>query len=77
MDDYTELARKYNTDPATLDPDVRAEIEQADAELAAKRARGDIAPPSTMAKQNFPIGLDDNLNPFPIIPDRTEPANDQ
>lgn len=63
MTDWHELARKYNTDPDTLDPDTRAWTDTARAELDRRRAAGHVAPEG---KQNFPIGLDDDLNPFPV-----------
>ena len=63
--DWNALYEKYHTDRSTLTADMAALVDQIDTELADKRARGDIAPESTLAKQAFPIGLDDQLNPYP------------
>jgi len=63
---WQELRAKYHTDRSTLDPEAAAMVDEIEADIAAKRAAGLVAPPSTVAKQNFPIGLDDNFEPFPL-----------
>ena len=74
--DNDELIRKYQTDRSTLSPEVRALVERMDAETDAKYARGEIASPDNAAKQTFPIGLDDNYNPFLLRP-RTDNTPDE
>lgn len=75
--DWQALAAKYNTDPDSLTPEVRQRTDQAHAELHAKRARGEIAPACTVELQNFPIGLDDNYQPFPIRQTHATTADEQ
>jgi hypothetical protein len=59
-----ELARKHNTDPSKLDPEVLAGIEETIRWADEQYAAGTFAPSSVTAKQNYPIGLDDDYVPF-------------
>ncbi|MGI8308622.1 hypothetical protein [Saccharopolyspora hattusasensis] len=67
--DHDELVRKYRTDPDTLSPEVREKTDAALEWLRERRRRGDEV---IMGKpgDNFPIGLDDNLDPFPARRER-------
>src|SRR4030088_3484262 len=60
-----DLMRRNHTKPADLSPEVRAHIARSDALLAEKRARGEIAPPTSRG-DSAPRGLNNRLEPYPI-----------
>lgn len=62
--DEDELVRKYSMDPSKLSPEMRAEVEAVRESIRRhKRAIGPVVEVSPA--DNFPIGVDDNSNPFP------------
>ncbi|KAA5833409.1 hypothetical protein ABT337_19430 [Saccharopolyspora hirsuta] len=62
--DHDELVRKYSVDPSTLSPEMRAKVEAARESIRRRKRASDPAAEVNPA-DNFPIGLDDNFNPFP------------
>lgn len=72
--DKEELIRRYNTGPAdNLTEEERENIRVMKEEYAAKLAAGLPEPtdPDFIARTSFPIGLDDNNNPFPVSSDKS------
>lgn len=61
-----DLVRELSTPMEDLDPAARERIEQSQQWAAEQRAAGQVAPASDAQRHPFPIGLDDNLTPYPL-----------
>ncbi|MEV5541079.1 hypothetical protein AB0L13_29965 [Saccharopolyspora shandongensis] len=68
------LFRQYLPKQEDVDPEIRKETEEANRHIAEKVARGEVL--KSWSKENFPIGLDSNLEPFPS-PGRTRIRGEQ
>jgi hypothetical protein len=68
--DHDDLVAKYTTPLEDLPPELRERILQSRARVAKLREEGKIGTPEQFARQNFPLGLDDNYVPFPVRPDK-------
>jgi hypothetical protein len=67
-----ELRRRYHTNIEDLPPELQEPLRKLMAAAARNRATGKVAPPRR-AGDNFAIGLDDNLEPFPVDRDKQQP----
>ncbi|SDY35403.1 hypothetical protein SAMN05216215_102518 [Saccharopolyspora shandongensis] len=65
------LLRKHLPKPEDIDPEIRKETDEAIRYMNEKIARGEVL--KSWSKENFPIGLDSNMEPFPL----TGPDQDQ
>ena len=70
-----DLVRELSTPMEDLDPATRERIEHTQQRAAEQRAAGQVAPASDAQRHPFPIGLDDNLTPFPLT-DEPPPDGD-
>ena len=61
-----DLVRELSIPLDELDPATRAQIEQTHQWADQQRAAGLVAPASQAQRHPFPIGLDEELNPFPL-----------
>lgn len=68
MTDHDDLVAKYSTPLEKMDPEARRRSERWDQHLVELRADGDIASEEQFDRQNYPIGLDDNYEPYPVTP---------
>jgi hypothetical protein len=69
-----DLIREFSTPLDELDTQTRARVDQTRAWAEQQRAAGNVAPASNAARHPDPIGLDDNLQPFPPKTPRREPT---
>ncbi|GAA2814552.1 hypothetical protein [Saccharopolyspora taberi] len=70
-EERSALIRKYIPKREDLSPEVRANTEEALRYTEEKIARGEVL--ESWSKDNFPIGLDKNLEPYPLTdPDETQ-----
>lgn len=63
--DHDELVRRFHTPREELSAEQAAQREQLSAEEADLRARGNVATPEMQRRHEGPLGLDENLDPFP------------
>lgn len=68
--DHDELVRKYSNDRSKLSPEMRAKVEAATESARRRAASGRVV--EVDPADNFPIGLDDNYNPFPTSRKRAD-----
>ena len=61
-----DLVRELSIPLEDLDPSTRTQIEQTHQWADQQRAAGQVAPASEAQRHPFPIGLDDESNPFPL-----------
>ncbi|MGI8308837.1 hypothetical protein [Saccharopolyspora hattusasensis] len=65
------LLRQYLPKPEDVDPETRKKTDEAIRYMNEKIARGEVL--KSWSKENFPIGLDSNFEPFPLTgPDRDQ-----
>jgi hypothetical protein len=70
-----EMHRRYLPKREDVDPEIRRETEEAHRYMAEKIARGEVL--KSWSKENFPIGLDSNFEPFPLTgPDQAQGRTD-
>lgn len=62
--DHEELARRFSRKDDELTPEELAKRKKVRQRMEDKRARGEVL--SSWSKDNFPVGLDDNFEPFPV-----------
>lgn len=62
--DHDEMIRRFHTDPATLSPKTREQVDAANAHTASLTEQGRYS--SRKPDDNAAIGLDDSYNPFPV-----------
>lgn len=76
MTDHDDLVAKYSTPVEDMDSETRSDTEEWRRHLADLEANGAIATEEQFERQNYPIGLDDNFNPFPPPKRRDHDADD-
>ncbi|PRW63355.1 hypothetical protein [Actinopolyspora mortivallis] len=64
--DHDELVRKHSIPEEELTPEQRARRQKIDQWSLERRARGEVQSKEAFDRMNFPIGMDDNYNPFPV-----------
>lgn len=62
--DHEELARRFSRTDDELTPEELAKRKEVRQHIEDKRARGEVL--TSWSKDKFPIGLDDNFEPFPV-----------
>ncbi|RKT84829.1 hypothetical protein SAMN05421805_10119 [Saccharopolyspora antimicrobica] len=62
--DMAEICRRKLPKREDVDPEIRKETEEAIRYMNEKIARGEVL--KSWSKENFPIGLDKNMEPFPL-----------
>lgn len=69
--DHEELVRRYSQKPEDMTPEQQAEWDAVIQRMQDKRDRGEVL--QSWSKENFPIGLDSNFEPFPLSEDTEKP----
>lgn len=72
--DHEELVRRYSQSDEELSPEERAAREASRQYMQGKIARGEVL--KSWSKENFPIGLDSNYEPFPLTGQDQEQGRD-
>lgn len=72
--DHDELVRKYSTPDEELTPEQLAKRQKFRQWRKDKEARGEVQSKEAFDRMNFPIGMDDNYQPFPVTPERDKSA---
>jgi hypothetical protein len=68
MDDHDDLVAKHSMPWEEMSPEQREWVLRVKQRDADQEAAGKVGSPEQFARQNTPLGLDDNYVPFPVTP---------